>query len=166
MAQAMVMGNDFCKHQLAKNYRTRANNRLLRAGRSSADRYCQVDVDPRPSRPPFPRTAVWHRPSGFRRCGRSGGRRPAAGVAECRPAAASGWTDRALRVQLQPSNTACQYSGGISSPGPGVRVGGTFPRAAAVAASCSICFRVGMRQLAGRSVMSRLEHNKNKCRVR
>ena len=64
------------------------------------------------------------------------------------------------------SNTACQYSGGISSPGPGVPVGGTFPRAVAVAASFSICFRVGMRQLEGRSVMSRLEHTKNKCRVR
>jgi hypothetical protein len=57
--------------------------------------------------------------------------------------------------------TACQYSGGISSAGPGVRAAGTFLRTAAAAASFSICFGVGMRQLAGRSVISRLEHNKN-----
>jgi hypothetical protein len=64
------------------------------------------------------------------------------------------------------SNTACQYSGGISSPGPGVREGGKFLPTAAAAASFSICFGVGMRQLAGRSVMGELEHIKNKCRVR
>jgi hypothetical protein len=70
-----------------------------------------------------------------------------------------------LRSASTSSNTAHQYSGGSSSPGPTAGdVGGTFPRAAAVAASCSICFRVGM--LAGRSVTSWLEHNKNKCRVR
>jgi hypothetical protein len=59
------------------------------------------------------------------------------------------------------SRTACQYSGGISSPGPGVRPGGTFPRTAAACASFSICFGVGMRQLAGRSVIPRIEHTKN-----
>jgi hypothetical protein len=32
--------------------------------------------------------------------------------------------------------------------------------------SFSICFGVGMRQLAGRSVISRLEHKENECRVR
>ena len=65
------------------------------------------------------------------------------------------------------SNTARQYSGGNSSAGPTAGdVGGAFPRAAAAMACFSICFRVGMRQLAGRSVMSRLEHTKNKCRVR
>ena len=50
------------------------------------------------------------------------------------------------------SRTACQYSGGISSPGPSARAGGTFPRTAAAFASISMCFGVGMRQLAGRSV--------------
>jgi hypothetical protein len=65
------------------------------------------------------------------------------------------------------SNIARQYSGGNSSAGPTAGdVGGTFPRAAAAMECLSICFRVGMRQLAGRSVTSRLEHTKNKCRVR
>ena len=45
------------------------------------------------------------------------------------------------------------------SPGPGVGVlRGSLPTAAA---SFSICFGVGMRQLAGRSVIPELEHNKN-----
>jgi hypothetical protein len=36
-----------------------------------------------------------------------------------------------------------------------------FPRTAAAAAIFSICFGVGMRQLAGRSVMRLIEHIKN-----
>jgi hypothetical protein len=59
------------------------------------------------------------------------------------------------------SRTARQYSDGISSPGPGVRTGGTFSPTPALAASFSICFGVGMRQLAGRSVIPRIEHTKN-----
>ncbi len=47
------------------------------------------------------------------------------------------------------------------SPGPGVRTGGTFLPTPALAASFSICFWVGMRQLAGRSVISRVEHIRN-----
>ena len=47
--------------------------------------------------------------------------------------------------------TACQYSDGISSAGPGVGVAGTF--LPATAAIFAICLGVGMRQLAGRSVM-------------
>ena len=47
--------------------------------------------------------------------------------------------------------TACQYSDGISSAGPGVGVAGTFLPTTAVI--FSICLGVGMRQLAGRSVM-------------
>ena len=47
--------------------------------------------------------------------------------------------------------TDCQYSVGISSAGPGVGVGGTFlPTTAVIFA---ICLGVGMRQLAGRSVI-------------
>src|ERR1700719_3987015 len=38
---------------------------------------------------------------------------------------------RTLKAEDYASRTACQYSGGISSPGPGVRAGGTFPRTAA-----------------------------------
>jgi hypothetical protein len=42
-----------------------------------------------------------------------------------------------------------------------VRTGGTFLPATAAAAIFSICFGLGMRQLAGRLVMSPLEHTKN-----
>jgi hypothetical protein len=42
-----------------------------------------------------------------------------------------------------------------------VRTGGTFLPATAAAAIFSICFGLGMRQLAGRWVMSPLEHTKN-----
>jgi hypothetical protein len=51
---------------------------------------------------------------------------------------------------------------GISLLGPGVCTGGTFLPTTAAFASLSICFGVGMRQLAGRSVIGRLEHIKNK----
>jgi hypothetical protein len=66
------------------------------------------------------------------------------------------------------SMTACQYSGGISSPGPGVRIGTAFSRTAtAAAASFSICFGVGMRQLAGRSVMAAIRtYQEHRSRVR
>ena len=85
--------------------RMRASNRLPRGGRYAADRCCRADVDLRPSRRPFPRTVVWRRPSGFRRCGRNGGRRPAADVVLSRTAAASGWRGRAFRGQFQPRPT-------------------------------------------------------------
>ena len=55
--------------------------------------------------------------------------------------------------------TASQYSGGMASLGPGfgvLRV--SLPTKAA---SFSICFGVGMRQLAGRSVIPRKEHIRN-----
>jgi hypothetical protein len=58
--------------------------------------------------------------------------------------------------------TARQYSAGISSLGPGVCTGGTFLPTAAALASLSICFGVGMRQLAGRSVIPQIEHIENK----
>lgn len=55
--------------------------------------------------------------------------------------------------------TASQYSGGIGSPSPGEGILlGALPTAAAI---FSICFGVGMRQFAGRSVMADLEHIKN-----
>ena len=58
---------------------------------------------------------------------------------------------RCLASAEASSRTACQYSGGISSAGPGVGVAGTFlPTTAVIFA---ICLGVGMRQLAGRSVM-------------
>jgi hypothetical protein len=50
------------------------------------------------------------------------------------------------------SRTACQYSGGISSAGPTGRVA-QADLLKQFAASFSICSGVGMRQLAGRSVM-------------
>lgn len=59
--------------------------------------------------------------------------------------------------------TDSQYSAGRGASGPAAD--GARLRSAS-AANFSICFGVGMRQLAGRSVMPELEHNKNKCRVR
>jgi hypothetical protein len=50
------------------------------------------------------------------------------------------------------SRTACPYSAGISSPGLGVCTDGAFLPTTAAFASLSICFGLGMRQLAGRSV--------------
>ena len=50
------------------------------------------------------------------------------------------------------SRTACQYSGGIVVAGARRRRPAALP-ADGAAASFSICFGVGMRQLAGRSVM-------------
>ena len=56
------------------------------------------------------------------------------------------------------SRTPRQYSGGMSLFGPRTRVvGGSLPTAVT---SCSICCGVGMRQLAGLSVIT-IEHNKN-----
>jgi hypothetical protein len=51
------------------------------------------------------------------------------------------------------SRTARQYSGGMSSPGPIAGDPGAFPPTGAADASLSICFRVGMRQLAGWSII-------------
>lgn len=56
------------------------------------------------------------------------------------------------------ARTASQYSGGISDSGPA----GPVAEGRAVAVHFSICFWDGMRQLAGRSLMAQLEHNKNK----
>ena len=56
------------------------------------------------------------------------------------------------------------FLSGISSCGP--RGGVTTVFLPIEAASFSICFGVGIRQLAGRSLMAYLEHIKNKCRVR
>lgn len=70
--------------------RTMASSRPLRGARSSGCKSRQAIAVPRPSRAPGVRRAGRHRPSGFRRSARSGGRRPAAGIAGCRPGAASG----------------------------------------------------------------------------
>src|ERR1700756_3219352 len=54
---------------------------------------------------------------------------------------------------------ADQYSGGRSSSGAKAGAGGAFlPTAEAI---FSITLLLGMRQLAGRSIMPRVEHNKN-----
>jgi hypothetical protein len=59
---------------------------------------------------------------------------------------------------------ARQYSSGMSSLGPSERpLADSFP---IEAASFSICFGVGIRQLAGRSFMTESEHKENKSRVR
>src|SRR5690242_12572668 len=65
------------------------------------------------------------------------------------------------RVSIRSSfRSACQYSGGRSSSGAKADAGAAFlPAAEAI---FSISFLLGMRQLAGRSVMIELEHNKNK----
>jgi hypothetical protein len=70
----------------------------------------------------------------------------------CRPSHVIPVQVQSLAGAEASSRTACQYSGGISSPGPGV---GTFPRTAVAFARFSNCFEVGVRQLAGRSVILR-----------
>lgn len=61
------------------------------------------------------------------------------------------------------ASSDCQYSGGSTSSGASDRAGrGSLPTAAAI---FSICLMLGMRQLAGRSVISQIEHNQN-ARVR
>ena len=59
-------------------------------------------------------------------------------------------------------STESQYSAGRGASGAGAGAAG--PRTNS-AASFSICLGVGMRQLAGRSVIPELEHKENKCRV-
>ena len=61
-----------------------------------------------------------------------------------------------------PLSTDSLYSAGRGASG---AAEGTGVRAASIA-SFSICFGVGMRQLADRSVISELEHKTNKSRVR
>ena len=79
------------------------------------------------------------------------------------------WISESFRCRIRTPSLArgswsndSQYSAGSASSAAGA---GTAGLRAASAASFSICLAVGMRQLAGRSVMPRLEHNKNKCRV-
>jgi hypothetical protein len=55
--------------------------------------------------------------------------------------------------------TDSQYSGGIASPGSGDRI--VRPSLPTAAANFSICVGVGMRQLAGRSVIPEVEHIMN-----
>src|SRR6185437_12675431 len=79
-------------------------------------------------------------------------------ISDSRSAALDRSVDRASARSS--SRSACQYSGGRSSSGAKVGAGAAFlPAAEAI---FSISFLLGMRQLAGRSVMARLEHNKNK----
>ena len=59
-----------------------ANTRLLHACRCAAGRCCRAAAAPRPSRQRRRRTIGWHRPFGFPRSARSGGRRRAARDAE------------------------------------------------------------------------------------
>ena len=70
--------------------RTRASSRILRGGRCAVDRCRPVTAARRPSRAPsrLPTELNW--PSEFRRCGRSGGSRPAARAAGSRPSDAAG----------------------------------------------------------------------------
>ncbi len=149
--------------------RRTASNHPLHGGRCAVGRCYRANVARRSSTLPRRRTGGRRRLSEFRRCGRIGGRRPATDVvvhrrdSRLRPDRGAGGPPSARDVL----NTACQYSGGISSPGPGVPVGGIVSAGggrsgqfldSAFGSACA-SLRVG------RSV-SRLEHTKNKCRVR
>jgi hypothetical protein len=71
-------------------------------------------------------------------------------ISDSRSAAVEGVGDRASARAS--SGSACQYSGGRSSSGAKAGAGGAFlPRAEAI---FSISFLLGMRQLAGRSVIA------------
>ena len=142
--------------------RTPASSRLLHACPCAAGRCCRAAAVRRPSRPRCRHIVGRHRRSGFPRSARSGGRRRAGRGAECPRdvAAASGPRSRRRAGSFR---TDSQYSAGKGASG--AAADGAGLRAAS-AASFSICFGVGMRQLAGRSVICELEHNKNKCRVR
>jgi hypothetical protein len=79
------------------------------------------------------------------------------------------WISDSFRCLIRtpfPARGSCsndsQYSVGSASSGAAAWTDGLR----ASPASFSICLGVGMRQLAGRSVMPRLEHTKNECRVR
>jgi hypothetical protein len=70
-----------------------------------------------------------------------------------RPDRRSEWTRAGIGTRVIQDGLPVFHSGGISWPGPGVRASGTFPRTAGSFASFSIRFGVGMRPLAGRSVI-------------
>src|ERR1700710_725406 len=59
-------------------------------------------------------------------------------------------------------STESQYASGRGASG---AAAGTAGLRTASKVSFSICLGVGMRQLAGRSVILELEHKENKCRV-
>jgi hypothetical protein len=129
--------------------RTLASTRLLHACRCAAGRCCQASAARPPSRPRCRHTTGLHRLSGFPRSARSGGRRRAGRGAGFPKdvAAASGPRSLPARGSLRiDSQSAGSGASGTEAEGRGLR--------AASAASFSICFGVGMRQLAGRSVIS------------
>ena len=72
----------------------------------------------------------------------------------------SGWSRAGIGARVIPEWPA-SIPAASRRRAQGVPAGGMFPRTAAVFASFSICFGVGIRQLAGRSVIPQSEHNKN-----
>jgi hypothetical protein len=144
----------------ATAYRTPASTRLLHACRCAAGRCCRAAAAQRPSRRRCHRRAGSRRRSGFPRCARSGDRRMRSTWR---------WISTSLRfliwatlVSARGSSTESQYSAGRGASGAGAGAAG--PRTNS-AASFSICLGVGMRQLAGRSVILELEHKENESRV-
>lgn len=139
--------------------RTPASTHPLRASRCAAGRCRPAAAGRHPSRAHSGRIAEPHRRSGFRSI--------AAAAVDAQHVALN--FREVFLAQLGAGHggagvlgTESQYSGGSGSSGVAVDVA-CFRTASA--ARFSICFGVGIRQLAGRSVMPELEHNKNKCRV-
>jgi hypothetical protein len=140
--------------------RALASSRLLHVFRCVAGTYRRAAAARPLSKWRCRRIGGPHRRSGFPRSAHSAARRRAARGAGSPTAFVVAFDAAPARGSL---SSESQYSAGRGASG--AAVGGAGRRAAS-AASFSICLGVGMRQLAGRSVMPRLEHNKNKCRVR
>ena len=134
--------------------RKTASSRLPRGGRSSAYKCYLGGAGRRPSKPRPDRRDGPRRPSGSRRSGRSGGKKPAADVAGCRTAAASGsgWQRACRRRKRRPRRRA-SIPAASRRPARPATIRTQRLTMAAWVASLSIYFGVDMRQLEGRSVI-------------
>ena len=119
-----------------------------------AGRYCPAAAGRRPSRPPSVRRGGRRRPSGFRRSGRSGEQatlRICWGISDSRSVRTEGPAAPGWRRRAGPSGRIPSIREASRRPDPESASCGAPCRRRA--ASFSICFGVGMRQLAGRSVI-------------